>query len=296
MTVTISPGWHRPPAPAPVSAPPEEARAPETEYPVRVMARILVVEDERDLNDLVARQLRQEGHEVTQAYDGPDGLVAATTGNPDLVILDWMMPGLDGLAVARKIRERQLVPILMLTARAEEADVVLGLEVGADDYLTKPFRMRELLARVRAMLRRVELDQHRTAEAAPEAGTPGAEPDAIHAGTITVSATSRTATAHGVELDLTPKEFDLLALFVKNPGRAFSRDYLLERVWSNDYEVTDRTVDTHVQRLRKKLGDDADAIRTVWGIGYKFQAPAATASTTQGSASTPPRAEVSGAS
>ena len=133
--------------------------------------------------------------------------------------------------------------------------------------------MRELLARVRAMLRRVELDQNRAAVAAPPAGAAGAEPDAIHAGAITVSSASRTATAHGVELELTPKEFDLLALFVKNPGRAFSRDYLLERVWSNDYEVTDRTVDTHVQRLRKKLGDDADAIRTVWGIGYKFQAP-----------------------
>ena len=272
----------------------EGARSSEDGYAVPIMARILVIEDERDLNDLIARQLRQEGHEVSQAYDGPDGLVAATTGAPDLVVLDWMLPGLDGLAIARKIRERQLVPILMLTARGEEADIVLGLEVGADDYLTKPFRMRELLARVRAMLRRVELDQNRVAAAAPAAGAVGAEADAIHAGTITVSPASRTATAHGTELELTPKEFDLLALFVKNPGRAFSRDYLLERVWSNDYEVTDRTVDTHVQRLRKKLGDDADAIRTVWGIGYKFQAT--TASTTQGPAAAQPRAEVSGAS
>ena len=286
-------GWHRTNHTNQENGAHEGARKSEDGYAVRVMARILVIEDERDLNDLIARQLRQEGHEVSQAYDGPDGLVAATTGAPDLVLLDWMLPGLDGLAIARKIRERQLVPILMLTARGEEADIVLGLEVGADDYLTKPFRMRELLARVRAMLRRVELDQTRVVAAAPPAGSPGAEEDAVHAGTITVSAASRTATAHGVELELTPKEFDLLALFVKNPGRAFSRDYLLERVWSNDYEVTDRTVDTHVQRLRKKLGDDADAIRTVWGIGYKFQAPTAA---TQGSAAAQPRAEVSGAS
>ena len=232
------------------------------------VARVLVVEDERDLNDLIAKQLRQEGHDVVQAYDGPDGLLAVSVEKPDLVILDWMLPGLDGTTVCRKIRERSLIPVLMLTARSEEADVILGLEVGADDYLSKPFRMRELLARVRAMLRREEL--HRaTGPATAEALPPDA--DAAISGPITVSATMRTATVHGREIELTPKEFDLLALFVKNPGRAFSRDYLLERIWSNEYEVTDRTVDTHVQRLRKKLGHEADAIRTVWGIGYKLQ-------------------------
>jgi DNA-binding response OmpR family regulator len=236
------------------------------------MASILVVEDERDLNDLVARHLRQEGHTVVQAYDGPDGLLAVATAKPDLVVLDWMLPGLDGIAVCRKIRENYLVPVLMLTARAEEADVVLGLEVGADDYLSKPFSMRELMARVRAMLRRVELDL----KAAP-AGAAAAAGDAetVEVGPIAVTPAMRTATVHGTELELTPKEFDLLALFARNPGRAFSRDYLLERIWTNEYEVTDRTVDTHVQRLRKKLGDDADLIRTVWGIGYKLQAPPA---------------------
>ena len=231
------------------------------------MSHILVVEDERDLNDLVARQLQQEGHRVTQAFDGPDGLLAVASGQPDLVILDWMLPGLDGIAVCRKIRERSLIPVLMLTARGEEADVVLGLEVGADDYLTKPFSIRELLARVRAMLRREDLHQRARADGAES----GPEADTIKVGPISVSVAMRVATVDGVELDLTPKEFELLLLFTRNPGRVFSRDYLLERIWTNEYEVTDRTVDTHVQRLRKKLGDEADAIRTVWGIGYKLQ-------------------------
>jgi DNA-binding response OmpR family regulator len=229
----------------------------------RVMGRILVVEDEIDLNDLVARQLRQEGHEVHQAFDGQAALQAVEGVNPDLVILDWMLPKLDGLAVARRIRERHVVPILMLTARGEEADIVLGLEVGADDYLTKPFRIRELLARVRAILRRVELQR-----AAPAAAT---GPTALEVGPVRVSLEMRTAHIGDEELELTPKEFDLLAMFAQNPGRAFSRDYLLERIWGDDVFVTDRTVDTHVQRLRKKLGDHADLIRTVWGIGYKLQ-------------------------
>ncbi len=155
----------------------------------------------------------------------------------------------------------------MLTARSEEIDRVLGLEVGADDYLVKPFGIRELLARVHALLRRVELFREAGNEAAPPVLTAGA---------LQVDLAQHTVTVEGDEVDLTPKEFDLLALFVKNPGRAFSRDYLLERIWTNEYEVTDRTVDTHVQRLRKKLGDEADLIRTVWGIGYKLQAPSPT--------------------
>jgi DNA-binding response OmpR family regulator len=227
------------------------------------MGRILVVEDEHDLNELIARQLRQDGHEVVQAFDGLEGLDAVERHAPDLVILDWMLPKLDGLVVCRRIRERHVVPIIMLTARSEEADVVLGLEVGADDYLTKPFRIRELLARVRSILRRT--DRFNAAiHAAPDG------PNSVAAGPIAVSTDMRTAMMRGSELDLTPKEFDLLALFVQNPGRAFSREYLLERIWGDDVYVTDRTVDTHVQRLRKKLGDEAESIRTVWGIGYRF--------------------------
>jgi DNA-binding response OmpR family regulator len=227
------------------------------------MGRILVVEDEHDLNELIARQLRQDGHEVVQAFDGLAGLEAVDTYAPDLVLLDWMLPKLDGLVVCRRIRERHVVPILMLTARGEEADIILGLEVGADDYLAKPFRIRELLARVRAILRRTDRMQI--------APAPPAEPQSIVFGPLQVSLEMRSAELSGAELDLTPKEFDLLALFAQNPGRAFSRDYLLQRIWGDDVYVTDRTVDTHVQRLRKKLGDEADLIRTVWGIGYRFQ-------------------------
>jgi DNA-binding response OmpR family regulator len=228
------------------------------------MSRILVVEDETDLNDLITRQLRQEGHEVYQAFDGEAGVEVAFAINPDLIILDWMLPKLDGLAVCRRIRERSIIPVLMLTARSEEADIVLGLEVGADDYLTKPFKIRELQARVRAILRR---EQFHVAEAA----TDYAADSVLEVGEIRMSLDMRTAFVGAEELDLTPKEFDLLAIFVQNPGRAFSRDFLLERIWGDDVYVTDRTVDTHVQRLRKKLGDEADAIRTVWGIGYKLQ-------------------------
>ncbi len=242
---------------------------PGAAWDTKVMARILVVEDELDLNDLITRQLRQEGHEVYQAVDGEVALATFGSTGPDLVILDWMLPKLDGVAVCRRIREHHITPVLMLTARGEEADIILGLEVGADDYLTKPFRTRELLARVRAILRRVALNQNALAIEAAAA----ADDKSIVAGALAVSLAERTATLNKDELDLTPKEFDLLALFVQNPGRAFSRDYLLERIWSNDYEVTDRTVDTHVQRLRKKLGEEAEAIRTVWGIGYKFQPP-----------------------
>ena len=226
------------------------------------MPLILLAEDEVDLNALVARQLGQEGYEVVQAFDGPAALAAVEARMPDLVILDWMMPGLDGIAVCRRIRERHVVPVLMLTARSEESDVILGLEVGADDYLTKPFRMRELLARVRAILRRKEmLDESR--------GLAGR--DVVISAGVAVDPVARVATVDGHPIELTPKEFDLLALFVGNAGRAFSREYLLERIWRSDYEVTDRTIDTHVQRLRKKLGEESGAIRTVWGIGYKFQ-------------------------
>ena len=233
------------------------------------MGRVLVVEDEVDLNLLITRQLRLEGHEVTQAYDGQAAIALIETMPFDLIVLDWMLPKLDGLAVCRKLRERHIVPVLMLTARAEEADIVLGLEVGADDYLTKPFRMRVLGARVRAILRRSELVR--------TAGEAVRDPNCnltITIGSISISPDMRQAALAGEELDLTPKEFELLNLFLEHPGRAFSREYLLDKIWGDDVFVTDRTVDTHVQRLRKKLGDEADMIRTVWGIGYKLQASA----------------------
>jgi DNA-binding response OmpR family regulator len=231
------------------------------------VATILVAEDERDLNHLIRRHLEDEGFRVVQAYDGADAVAAVDRERPDLLVLDWMMPKLDGLEVCRRVRRSSIVPILMLTARTEEIDRVLGLEVGADDYLTKPFGIRELLARVRAMLRRVELFRESTAEEAPPVVT---------IDRLTVDLGQHAATLDDVPVELTPKEFDLLALLVQNPGRAFARDYLLERVWGYDYGGFDRTVDTHILRLRKKLGDFGDRIETVWGVGYRFARPRAT--------------------
>jgi DNA-binding response OmpR family regulator len=227
------------------------------------VATILVVEDERELNALVRRHLEDEGHRVVQAFDGPSALVTAQQEHPALVILDWMLPQLDGLEVCRRLRRQSIVPILMLTARAEEVDRVLGLEVGADDYLTKPFSIRELLARVRAIFRRVELQS--------AAGSAEASLAALEDGSLRVDLGEHAASVDGLPIELTPKEFDLLALLVRSPGRAFARDYLLEKVWGYDYGGLDtRTVDTHVLRLRKKLGPVGDRIETVWGVGYRF--------------------------
>jgi DNA-binding response OmpR family regulator len=226
------------------------------------MAAIVVVEDERDLNNLIRRHLEDEGHRVTQVFDGPSALPAVQREQPDLLILDWMLPGLDGLEVCRRVRRDSIVPILMLTARSEEIDRVLGLEVGADDYLTKPFGVRELLARVRAMLRRVNLLR--------ADGPAESQPPAFVAGPLRVDTAERAVSVDGQAVDLTPKELDLLALLVGNPGRAFARDYLIERVWGYDAAGSDRTVDTHVLRLRRKLGPIGDRIETVWGIGYRF--------------------------
>jgi len=226
------------------------------------VATIIVAEDERDLNTLVRRHLEDDGHKVVQAYDGAEAVLAVQRDHPDLLILDWMMPKLDGLEVCRRVRRESIVPILMLTARSEEIDRVLGLEVGADDYLVKPFGIRELMARVHALLRRVELFR--------EAGDDA--PPVLSAGPLEIDLAQHTVSVDGDSVDLTPKEFDLLALLVRNPGRAFARDYLLEKVWGYDYPGFDRTVDTHVLRLRKKLGPCGEKIETVWGVGYKLAA------------------------
>jgi len=232
------------------------------------MATILVVEDETDLCNVIRAHLEAEGHTVHQAFDGPGALALVERARPDLIILDWMLPGLDGLAVCRRVRAAHLMPILMLTARAAEADRVLGLEVGADDYVVKPFSMRELVARVRALLRRIALDSRGMGMGA---GDELADAPAVERGPLRIDAAARTATLDGVALDLTPKEFDLLLLFAAHPGRAFSRTFLLRRVWDGDYEGMERTVDTHVTRLRKKLGGFGEHIVTGWGVGYRFE-------------------------
>ncbi len=243
------------------------------------MATILIVEDERDLCNLIRTHLEAEGHTAHQAFDGPSALKLVEAHLPQLVILDWMLPGLDGLAVCRQIRQNHLMPILMLTARSEEVDRVLGLEVGADDYVVKPFGMRELLARVRAILRRVELDSRlpAAASAAPEGAgaqnTPGASlpaPVPVVSGSLRIDLARHSVTIDGAEIEVTPKEFDLLVLLASHPGRAFSREFLLEQVWGYEYDGLDRTVDTQITRLRKKLGPMSEKLVTVWGVGYRF--------------------------
>lgn len=241
------------------------------------MATILVVEDEIDINNLLRSELEAEGHTVHQAFDGQAALVEMKRHQPQLVILDWMLPKLDGLSVCRQIRQSYLVPIIMLTARNEEVDRILGLEVGADDYVSKPFSVRELTARVRAMLRRVELDSRLSTPASVAAGgqgagrnTPPALPQTIVHGPLSIRPVERVVLLNGSEIDLTPKEYELLHLLASHPGRAFSREFLLQQLWGYDYDGFDRTVDTHITRLRKKLGTLGEKIVTVWGVGYRF--------------------------
>ena len=227
------------------------------------MSLVLVVEDEVDLSQVMRDRLAADGHDVVVAHDGASAMNAVAKRLPDVVLLDWMLPDMDGLAVCRKLRQQHLMPIIMVTARGDEVDRVLGLEVGADDYLVKPFSLRELLARVRAMLRRVDLEGKRQAPAAD-----GGE--RIQVGPLVVDAGSRMATLDGAPMHLTRKEFELLTVLVSNPGRAFSREFLVERIWGTDFDGFDRAVDTHVTRLRKKLGPLGDRIGTVWGVGYRF--------------------------
>lgn len=226
------------------------------------IAHILLVEDEPQLSSLVRDQLASAGYAVSVAADGFEALTMLERRASDLVILDWMLPGLDGLEVCRRIRSRSITPILMLTARAEEIDRVLGLEVGADDYLTKPFSMRELLARTRALLRRVDL---------MKGNSEGAAERDVRIGELKIGVAGRTAAIAGEPLELTPKEFDLLCMLAEQPGRAYSREYLLQRIWGPEYIGFDRTVDTHIVRLRKKLGPLGDRVATVWGVGYKLR-------------------------
>jgi DNA-binding response OmpR family regulator len=229
------------------------------------VADIVVVEDEVALNNLIHKQLVAEGHTVRQAFDGQSALAIVEESAPDLVILDWMLPGIDGLAVCRQLRQTHLMPIIMLTARNEEVDRVMGLEVGADDYVVKPFGMRELLARTRAALRRVDLDSQRAGSATVESGEAP-----IVRGPLRMDREAHTADLNGEALSLTPKEFDLLALFAANPGRAFNRGFLIDRVWGGEFEGYDRAVDNHIRGLRKKLGSFGESIETVWGVGYRF--------------------------
>jgi DNA-binding response OmpR family regulator len=230
--------------------------------------RVLVVEDEPHIRDLIALHLKLEGLTPVAVGDGEEGLRCARAEPFDLVVLDLMLPGLDGVTVCRAIRREATngdVPILMLTARREEADKVLGLESGADDYLTKPFGIREFVARTRALLRRPRSSRMGT--------SPTDEAKPVVVGGLTVDPARRHARMDGREIELTSHEFDLLYLLASHPGIVFSREALLRRVWGDDTFVTERSVDTLVKRLRRKIEGDAtdpQLILTVWGTGYKF--------------------------
>lgn len=221
------------------------------------MKRILVVEDEPTILAAIEQRLRAENFAVETAVDGPSAVTKAAASAPDLVVLDVMLPGFDGLEVCRRIQAAHPIPVLMLTARSDETDMLIGLGIGADDYLTKPFSMRELVARVRVLLRRVE----RAA---------GAQPVVLGRHRIDVQA-RRVHDDGDREVHLTRTEFDLLVHLAFRPGQAVSRDSLLEHVWGFSSGVESRTVDTHVKALRRKLG--AELIRTVHGVGYALEVP-----------------------
>jgi DNA-binding response OmpR family regulator len=222
---------------------------------------VLVVEDEASLASTLSYNLRKNGFNVMQAYDGVEGLQAARRGNPDVIVLDLMLPRMDGIEVCRRLRADSDVPIIMLTAKSEELDRVVGLEIGADDYLTKPFSMRELMARVRALLRR------------SGSRMPAEDASQIVAGELALDLRGRTVRRNGAEVQLKPKEFDLLFFLAKNAGQVFTREQLLEHVWGYEFFGGSRTVDVHVRWLREKLEETPGIpqhLLTVRGVGYKF--------------------------
>ncbi len=224
--------------------------------------KILVVDDEKSLIKGIKFNLETEGHEVVPAYDGEEGLELARTNQFDLIILDLMMPKLSGLEVCMRIREFSTVPIIMLTARSDDMDKIIGFEYGADDYITKPFNILELKARVRALLRRANLH-------APEA-----DKNVITFGHISIDCDKRAAWKNGESVELTSREFDVLELLMKNPGRVYSRENLLNIICGYEFQGDIRTIDVHVHRLRDKLETnpaEPEFIMTKWGVGYYFK-------------------------
>ncbi|MEU7576318.1 response regulator transcription factor [Streptomyces sp. NPDC041068] len=230
--------------------------------PERDTLRVLVVDDDPTVAEVVAGYLERAGLAVDRAEDGPAALACAAARRPDLVVLDLMLPGMDGLEVCRRLRAERPVPVIMLTARGDEDDRILGLEIGADDYVTKPFSPRELVLRVESVLRR------------SRASAPKGPAAPLRAAGVGVDEAARRATKAGTELALTVREFDLLAFFLRHPGRAFAREELMREVWG--WEFGDlSTVTVHIRRLRGKVEDDPARprlIQTVWGVGYRFDA------------------------
>ena len=229
---------------------------------------ILLVEDDADIADLLHLHLSDEGYEVEIVGDGTEGLDRARSGDHDLIILDLMLPGTDGFDICRELRaEDRTTPVLMITAKSEEIDKVLGLELGADDYITKPFSIREVLARIKAMFRRIDMDRQ-------AAGEQDEAP--IKIGDLHIEPAKRKVQRGGAMIDLTGKEYELLLLFARHPGRVYSRQDLLDEVWGYPYSGYSHTVNTHINRLRNKLEadpSDPQYVRTVWGVGYRFAEP-----------------------
>lgn len=226
---------------------------------------LLVVEDDENISTAISEYFSRVGYTVATAGDGVAGVQAAVDGKPDAIILDLMLPKMDGLAVCREVREKAAyIPILMLTAKDDVVDKVLGLEMGADDYITKPFSLRELEARIKSVLRRTRNAQRMTSD---DSEAP------VTRGKLRIDPAKREVRVGDREVELTPKEFELLRLFASNPGRVFPRKYLLEKIWDYSYEGYDRTIDSHINRLRAKIEDNPESpemVLTVWGIGYKF--------------------------
>ncbi|HEX2912903.1 MAG TPA: response regulator transcription factor [Chloroflexia bacterium] len=227
---------------------------------------ILVIDDEANIADLARMYLTKEGYEVITTQDGLDGLRLFHNRQPTLIVLDLMLPGVDGLEICRQVRRESNIPIIMLTARGDDIDRIVGLELGADDYLTKPFNPRELVARVKAVLRRYNpnapLDGERTE----------ASKDRITVGDVTVDLKQRTVTIGERQVELRAKEFDLLATFAQSPNVVFDREKLLNLVWGYEFYGDSRTIDVHVTHLREKLEGSKVKIQTVWGVGYKLVA------------------------
>ena len=222
--------------------------------------KILVVDDERNISELLKYNLEKEGYEVIIAYDGFEAVNLAKQNHPDLIILDIMLPGQGGLEVCRILRKETRIPIIMATAKVEEIDKILGLELGADDYVSKPFSPRELVARVKAVLRRTSAKAE--------------EKDELVFEDLAINLVKHQVSLKGAEVELKPKEFDLLKLLATSPGKVFTRDTLLEQLWGYDYLGDTRTVDVHMRRLRQKIEADPASprlLKTIHGIGYKFQ-------------------------
>ena len=225
--------------------------------------KILVVDDEVDIVEFIGDYLTEEGYEVIKAYNGVEALDKMRQNRPDLVVLDIMLPGLDGFEVCKQIRTESTVPILMVTAKDSDVDKIVGLEIGADDYIPKPFNPRELVARVKAVLRRAYRPDYQ----------PHSQVLTLKYKDLSIDTERRRATIGNRLLELTMKEFDLLLFLMRNPGHVYSRDHLLDSVWGQDSFVGARTVDVHIRRLREQIETDASQpqyIKTVWGVGYKF--------------------------